>query len=213
MLLPCDILEISSILHVGLLVFLRLMKVLNPLSDGVHTSKTFRRITVIVIWTLSVMLEMIPLITSILTTRNNQDDMKKTSTIIRLVILHCFNTLPVVGIIIMWGSLVWKARSNRNSNKFQRHNIGSRNSGSIEQRMGAIVRRLVILLLICYLPYLAWKQYFYGVVIKRCTNKLTYKVNILLYYFYTYDKNLKGCSKLKQCFNLLRLKFFDIYFD
>ena len=89
---------------------------------------------------------------------------------IKLVSFHCFGTIPVISIIVMWGLLMKVAKDRR----MKDNHVLSTEFLSIEEsnhrRMVKIVHRLVIALLICYIPFLFWKQYFYSIVLKRTPN-------------------------------------------
>ena len=157
-----------------MLVFLRLISVLKPYQEETSLNK-LRRISISSIWILSVAFCVLPIISLTL-------KMEVVSTYVRLLTLHGFNTIPVAGIIIMWCMLMWVANNKQVNDRqsFQRQSGGNSNPGLYDRRCAVIVRRLVIILLICYLPFLIWKQYFYGVVFQRPCNELTPKV-ILVY--------------------------------
>ena len=97
---------------------------------------------------------------------------------LRLIRLHSLKTVPIIGIIIMWGLLIWTAKSKDSQDKFQGQNSSVINTMSSDRIMGVIVQRLVIILLICYLPYLCWRQYFYGMSTKELA-KLSRKVKMI----------------------------------
>ena len=173
MLFVPHVLEFSSILHVALLVFLRLISVLKPYQEETSINN-LRRISIASIWILSVAFCVLPIISLTL-------KMKVVSTYVRLLTLHCFNTIPVVGIIIMWCMLMWVAKKKQVNDRqsYHRQSCDNSNPGSYDKRSAVIVRRLVIILLVCYLPYLAWKEYFYGIIFQRSCNELTPKVNMV----------------------------------
>ena len=171
------VLDVSSILHVALLVFLRLRTVRNPYLEGESLYKV-RRLGIIIIWFVSIMFCILPLMALVL-------KMKDYSTIIRLIGLTGLSTLPVIGIIIMWGILIWTAKVKQAEDRNNRpstpnaiiHSISR--SASYErnnQRAAVIMQSLVIVLLICYIPYLAWKHYIYVIVVSRTFAKFSRKV-------------------------------------
>ena len=165
---PAHALEFSTILHVALLVFLRLITVRNSLSQGDGIIK-LRLYLVISIWILSIAVTFLPFLASVL-------KMKEFYCYSALVNLHCFNTAPVIGIIIMYGLLLWTIQKEQRQKKNNFPGMDTLKAEENNRRMTSIISRVVILLLICYLPYLVEKHYFYGTVMKRASQKLTLKV-------------------------------------
>ena len=166
---PSHVLEYSSILHVALLVFLRVITLRNPLSQGDDIRK-FRHVAITIIWIISITVVSLDVISQC----QGMDDF---SMYLNLVNLHCFKTIPVVGIVLMYGLLLWTV----NRQQKQTNNIAISTDNSHREarnrRMTAIVSRVVICLLICYLPYLASKHYFAVTDVKKSLLTQTFKVN------------------------------------
>ena len=77
------------------------------------------------------------------------------------VILHVFYTIPTIGIIFMYCVLVWSVRKSKKKNQDEMSQLTIQNQRSDDTKMNSIVARLVLLLLICYLPFLINRSYMY----------------------------------------------------
>ena len=134
-----------------------------------------RRISITTIWIISVVLPTLPLIASFL-------KMRELYMFVRLFNLNCFGTLPFIGITTMYGILIWKIKKKRSEKK---HLVKEKITGSereaSERRMVVVVQRLIVVLLICYVPYLVYKQYAYGVITNRPDHKMYIEVKWVLY--------------------------------
>ena len=158
---PPHMLEISTTLHVVLIVFLRMSALANPLSRK-HFQRRHRCLYISIIWLLSALYCSLPLI--LLVQENWKDDW---FFYIRLFGLHCFGTLPVISIIIMWGIMINVAQT-KQANEFRISNNSKQLMADSNNRsMSAMVKWLVIVLIICYVPYIIWKQYFYVMILRR----------------------------------------------
>ena len=160
--LVLHVLETASILHVALLVFLRLKAVTKPLTGGKNEHIVLISF-VTVIWIISIFSCIIPVLVLAYSVFD-------TFRYVKMITFHCFGTFPVVSIIIMWGILLKISKDRRMKHK----RVSNKEFISIEEsnhsKMVKIVHRLVIALLICYIPFLFWKQYFYSVIVKRVPN-------------------------------------------
>ena len=82
----------------------------------------------------------------------------------------------------MYGILIWKIKKKRSEKK---HLVKEKITGSereaSERRMVVVVQRLIVVLLICYVPYLVYKQYAYGVITNRPDHKMYIEVKWVLY--------------------------------
>ena len=129
-----------------------------------------RRISITTIWIISFVLPTLPLIASFL-------EMRELYMFVRLFNLNCFGTLPVIGITTMYGILIWKIKKKRSEKK---HLVKGKSEGSdreaSERRMVVVVQRLIVVLLICYVPYLVYKQYAYGIITNRPDHKMYIEV-------------------------------------
>ena len=150
---PADILENSSILHVAFLVFLRLRTIQNPLTSR---NGSFRRLKhfVALIWIILI----IPRIVFFLLLSLKMSDEFSS---FAHAILHVFYTIPTIGIIFMYCVLVRCVRKSKKKNQDEMFQVGVQNQRSDDTKMNSIVARLVLILLICYLPFLINKSYMY----------------------------------------------------
>jgi hypothetical protein len=168
---PSHVLEYSSILHVSLLVFLRLITLRNPLGFQGQDIRRFRHVAISVIWIMSITVVLLDIIARC-------QEMDDFSMYLNLVNLHCFKTIPVVGIVLMYGSLLWTVKRQQKQTNTIALSTNTSNREARNRRMTAMVSRVVICLLICYLPYLASKHYFAVTDLKTSLEKQSFKVNI-----------------------------------
>ena len=161
------VLEMSSCLHITFLVFLRLIAIKFPLSYQTRNLK-LRRIMIIVIWTISILAQSIPL--AIMYSKSPKQNYFKA----RLCIVHLFGTFPVGCIVAMNILLLWivarkpKLNTGRlNVTSEIMHNSELPISDAMSKKMTLLVQKVVTFLLSCYIPYLAWAHYFYAVIIQR----------------------------------------------
>ena len=161
--LPPHVLEISTTLHVALLVFLRHSALKSPFVQTQHSHK-HRCMYITIIWLLSVLYCITALSLQLLCERRLFLQMK-------ILGLHCYGTVPVIAIMIMWIKMI-KAANNKHRKDSLASKISSNHSAESNDRfMSTLVKWLVIILLLCYVPFLAWKQYFYGKLLKRVIYK------------------------------------------
>ena len=157
------VLEMSSCLHVTLLMFLRLMAIHFPLSYQTSNMK-FRQASIVIIWIVSILAQIIPL--AVLYTSS-----KQIYTNVRLIFVQCCGTVPVISIVIMNVLLLWSVKRRQRRKPVSEVPAISENSHSISEsmsrRMTRLVQKLVAFLLLCYVPYLTWAHYFYAIMIQR----------------------------------------------
>ena len=160
-----DVLEMSSVLHVALLVFLRLFAVLKPMSyTDVHVKMRF--ISIPIIWTASIFFHIINRVFLFAGTITH-------FYIANLFILFSFSVLPVISILIMYLILVYTLRKNKMSaTKESYQDTPSTPVDTIQKKMTLVVQRVVLVLIFCYGPFVIWKVYFYFVVNTRDGGKL-----------------------------------------
>jgi hypothetical protein len=99
-----------------------------------------------------------------------------------LILLFC-NTLPVVLILIMYIMLIWVLR--RKTSKLSDPNtvkLSSTPAGTeqMENKMTLAVQRMVVVVILCYGPFLVWRGYFYVVVDRRANGTLLDEEVILI---------------------------------
>ena len=128
-----------------------------------------RRYLIIAIWILSIAVNFVTFLASLF-------KMKEFYYNSSLVKLHCFCTFPVVGIIFMYGLLLWTIQKKRRLHIETCRGIETLNPEDNNRRRIFIVTRLVIFLLISYLPYLGEQHYFFETIAKRASGEITWKV-------------------------------------
>ena len=163
-----NILETASILHVTLLVFLRLLAVTDPMKYKEAHVKS-RHKSIIVIWLTSVIVRLTALLSQ-----------KYHSTVFfyyRYFLLHIFHTVPIITIVIMYVRLIMilKRRSTTLTAMTER---SQQLSESINRKMAIVVKRIVVSLLICYVPFLSWEQYY--MVIAERVPFIIYKNEVII---------------------------------
>ena len=77
--------------------------------------------------------------------------------------IHVFHTIPVVGILIMYVSLLWVLKKRRDKAKKNMADVGT----DLNMKMTQLVQRVVLFLLVCYVPFLGWKHYFIAITVRR----------------------------------------------
>ena len=157
------VLEMSSCLHVTLLVFLRLMAIQYPCSYQ-NSNVKLRQASIVVIWIVSILSQIIPLVVMYKSSR-------QVYTHVRLIFVHCCGTLPVIAIVVMNVLLISLVKNKQREIALSIAPSISETLNSISEstskRMTTLVQKLVAFLLICYVPYLTWAHYFYSFIIQR----------------------------------------------
>lgn len=145
-----NILETTSILHVTLLVFLRLLAITDPMKYKEAHIKS-RHKSIIVIWLTSIIVRLIALL--------SQKYHSKVFFYYRYFLLHIFHTIPIIMIVIMYGTLIMTLKK-RSATLLTMTEQSQQLSDSINRKMTIVVKRIVVSLLICYVPFLSWEQYY-----------------------------------------------------
>ena len=162
-------LELSSILHVTLLVFLRLLAVRDPLATPERRVK-LRHVSIALIWTISLLLPTIFLIATLL-------DAGSFHKYFNIIYLNCFEIFPVICIVVMYYVLIRTLRKKKNENKDNsmgfKQIIQNSTADGYNKKMQLLVGRLVIVLLFCYVPFLACMNYFNFQIIKGSSTNRT----------------------------------------
>ena len=156
-----NILEMSSVLHVTLIVSLRFYAILKPTSyRKLHIKMRF--ISLLLIWTSSFFLHGVIVILAVL----NKKTYAYTG---NMFVFYCFNALPVLIILILYLLLIWILKNKRPTpiNDTNQIHMQSAATEEIEKRMTTIVKRIIIVVILCYGPFVIWRQYFYVIVDKR----------------------------------------------
>ena len=140
-------LEMSSVLHVTLLILLKLLAILKPESYR-KLQRKIRNISITIIWSLSLVVHLSKTISAIFDEKFGQ--------IQYLSITIVFKLLPIISILLMDLILIWNLRKIST----QTSDATGSSQKSIEKAMTLVVQRIVVALLICYGLSVPWRLYF-----------------------------------------------------
>ena len=165
-----NVLEITSILHVTLLVFLRLIAITEPIKyKEIHIK--IRHTSIITIWLMSFGVRIIAIL--------SQKYKPSVFFYYRYFALHIFHTLPVICIIAMYVILM-KTLRRRNGHLEIMVDNSRHLADSMNRRMTIVVQRIVLALLICYVPFLVWEQYY--MIISERNPFIIYTSEVIIYW-------------------------------
>lgn len=168
-----NVLQTSSVLHVAVLVYLRLLAVLKPL-EYTNMDAKIRKASIPVIWILSIGTRLLAVLTQCLKAFSFYS-------YYRYIVLHGFHTIPIICIACMYFKLLLTIRSKFSSpndgefsnSKSQDNTISSSANNSnmqkkeLKKKSTALVKWVVFFLLICYVPLLVWEQYWAIIITSR----------------------------------------------
>ena len=162
-----DLFSASTCLHVTFLVLMRYIAIDKP----TRYKKTFvfkqRKWFIIAIWLLSISLCLLPILSKAVTGKNHAYVYDFT----HYLRLHGFHTLPVICIVGMYLKLSWTLKkdptSPRNLDEFSKSFDFQKCNNMKKKSSTKIIRKIIIGLLICYLPYIVCWQYVCSVMMKR----------------------------------------------
>ena len=168
----------SSVLHVMLLVLLRLLAILKPMSyQSIHTK--LRYISIHIIWLWSFLFP--GAVRTALIFKNETAFYHG-----NLFILLCCKALPVVLILIMYIMLICVLRfktSKLPDNNTVELSTTSTGANLMEQKLTLAIQRIVLFVIFCYGPFLVWRAYFYVVVDRRENGMMLDEEVILIHNF------------------------------
>ena len=75
-----------------------------------------------------------------------------------------YPTLPVVLILIMYIMLIWVLRGKKSKAQWQ---------NTMDKKLTLAIQRIVLVVILCYGPFLVWRAYFYVVVDRRGNGTLS----------------------------------------
>ena len=162
-----ELFSASTCLHVTFLVLMRYIAINNP--TGYKRSFVFkhRRYFIITIWMLSISLCFLPILSKAVTGKTHAYVYDFTSSLR----LHGFHTLPVICIVGMYLKLSLKLKkgptSPQNLDEFSKSFELQKCNKMKKKSSTKIIRKIIIGLLICYLPYIVCSQYVYVVMMRR----------------------------------------------
>ena len=168
----------STCLHVTLIVLLRLVSITKPIRFRDSMVFQHRHKLIIGIWLVSIVIGFLPVFFIIL----KLDYLERFT---KYLILHGFHTFPVICIVLMYIklNLIIKKRDKEHgvenvnlnpitSNYMINKNIAKRRQNNLRQKSSTkIITRIVVSLVVLYLPYIIFWQYGSAVIIKRCPLK------------------------------------------
>ena len=162
-----ELFSASTCLHVTFLVLMRYVAINKP----TRYKKTFvyqqRRGVIIIIWLLSISLCLLPILSKASSGRNHAYVYDFTN----YIRLHGFHTLPVICIIGMYLKLSWTLKkdvtSPSNVDEFSKSFDFQKCNNMKKKSSTKIIRKIIVGLLICYLPYIISWQYVCAVMMKR----------------------------------------------
>ena len=171
-LVPKRAFEIASILHVALIVLLRWDSIKHQNKKRImkHNLKL-----VFSIWVVSIVLAFLPIFGL---ATNRRDAIP----IIRLVELYCSSVVPMAGIVFMYLLLIWELKGKQR--QLNENYVASRTSITDDnvKRVTVVVSRVVAVFLICYLPFLAERQYYMISLIKGSYHEISAMVILIIIY-------------------------------
>ena len=154
-------LSTATCLHVALLVYLRMVTITRPLSYA-ETHIKLRHISIIVIWVMSIIICVVLAVDLYF----HEDEIY---IVTRVIFLHGFHTIPFISTIIMYGKLSWTV--------YRQKSISTSDGRrEIINQHNIMVRRIILCLVVCYLPYISMWEYSYSVVGKHC---MAYKSEVI----------------------------------
>ena len=162
-----ELFSASTCLHVTFLVLMRYVAINKP--TGYKSTFVFRhrRAIIITIWILSISLCLLPIVSKATTGQNHAYVYDFTN----YIRLHGFHTVPVLCIVGMYLKLSWKLKrdltNQQNLDEFSKSFDFQKCSQMKKKSSTKIIRKIIIGLLICYVPYIACWQYVCVVMMKR----------------------------------------------
>ena len=78
----------------------------------------------------------------------------------RVINISLSLTIPISCTVVMYFAMVWivKRKRKQNTNSIS-SNISTNFAESMDKRMTLMVQRVVICLLVCYIPFIVWRYY------------------------------------------------------
>ena len=167
-----QLLEMISVLHVTLLVTFRFVAIMRPTSyRQIH--KKMKNYSVVFIWVFSIFIQCINNVLLIYHLEAGQ--------VLHLFIISTFYVLPVIGIMSMHIITISKLKTKKSSAEQKFGIVPNPDGKTIEDEMIFIVQKLGVILIVCYVPFLVQRLYYYLVVFKRFDGKLLLEeVSLLL---------------------------------
>ena len=168
-LVPKRTFEISSILHVLLLVILRLEAIKHPKKNRMTKHNT---ILISSIWITSILCSALPICAIIMNCKN-------AIPFIRLVELYCSSVVPVVGIVFTYLQLIWELKKQQiQLNEIHTQGVVLKVDDNVK-RVRVVVSRIVTVFLICHLPFLAERQYYLIMLSQGSYHEISAKVSFV----------------------------------
>ena len=163
-----NIVSTCNCLHVALLVYLRL----TAITKHIKYKKTIRKHqykSIAIMWSISVVINIIPVLAAYF-------DDRATKLIFKHIILYGFHAGPIIFIVVIYAKLI-QAVKERNRKEAETRmsevshvNVNFLQNANLSTKM---IKGVVVCLIFCYLPYLAWWQYAMVVFPRWCCPSMT----------------------------------------
>ena len=88
----------------------------------------------------------------------------------RDAIIYLFYTIPIVSVIVMYMTMIYILREKRKQERPRMSQLTNNQVDAVGKKMTLMVQRVVICLLICFIPYLVWCHYFNVISVERGTD-------------------------------------------
>ena len=152
-----NILSTAGCLQVLLLVFLRLLAITQPFTY-IEIHKKLRHISIAIIWVVSFCVCMVPVLAVLL-------QCEITYEVSRVIVLHGFHTLPIICIVGLYVKLIITIHNTRASVARKNNSVcvatmrNNRNMSIVKVKQMRMMTRIVVCLIVCYVPYIVWWAY------------------------------------------------------
>ena len=116
---------------------------------------------------------------NIKTSRRQNINCKNAIPVIRLVELYCSSVVPVVGIVFTYLQLIWELKKQQiQLNEIHTQGVVLKVDDNVK-RVRVVVSRIVTVFLICYLPFLAERQYYLIMLSQGSYHEISAKVSFV----------------------------------
>ena len=151
--------------HVTLLIALRFVAIIWPMTFRNFHDK-IKDASIIIIWVLSCLLHIVKC--GVFT-----NDLEH-GRVLNLVFVFTFNVIPVISIIAMNLMIILHLRRRKTSPHLKFKHKLKENEQEIEDKMISVVQKIVIVMIVCYGPYLGWRLYYSLVIDLRSNDSPTF---------------------------------------
>ena len=149
-----NILSTCNCLHIALLVYLRLITITEVFKYK-ETIRQHRHKSIALMWLISVGINTIPVLAA-----GFEHILLKL--IFKYIILYAFHACPIIFIVVEYSKLIRvveernRKEAETRMSEFSHVNVNFLENAKLSTK---IIKGVVVCLIFCYLPYLAWWQY------------------------------------------------------